>query len=392
MTDLSGPGVRVLLIATAHHEGPLLSSVPSVAASFQDLRRILIQRCEVRDENLRSLLDPADAQTMARAVAEEAQRADSVLLVWFIGHGLLGPEGELYLAAGSTDRLTPGMAEHQALSFSSLRQALGASRASSVVVVLDCCFSGRASLGTGPSGHPFAMAPVHGMYLMASAEHLALAPPDLKHTAFTGAVIELLTEGEPRGLPQLTLDAVFDGVFRLMSDRQRPLPRRQAGDRSGQLVIAPNPVAVARHDEPPDDTEPAQSPCPYPGLAAFTVDDADVFFGRDRMTERLLDRLEAVAGTDEPGPLVLVGPSGSGKSSLLNAGLAAGLRERGLLGSTSWLTLRLTPGDSPLRRLATRLGAWPETVDLLREDPGRAAELGERLTADRREYGRPGSC
>ncbi|MFD7323204.1 AAA family ATPase [Streptomyces sp. NPDC059875] len=384
MTDLSGPGVRVLLIATAHHEGPLLSSVPSVATSFQDLRKVLIERCGVRDENLRPLLDPADAQTMARAVTEEAQQADSVLLVWFIGHGLLGPEGELYLAAGSTDRLTPGMAEHQALSFSSLRQALGASRASSVVVVLDCCFSGRASLSSGSSAHSFAMAPVHGMYLMGSAEQLALAPPDTKHTTFTGAVIELLTEGEPRGLPQLTLDAVFDGVFRVMSDRQGPLPRRQAGDRSGQLVIAPNP-AVAAQPEPPDETEPAQGRCPYPGLDAFGVDDADVFFGRDRMTERLLDSLETVAGADEPGPLVLVGPSGSGKSSLLNAGLTARLRERGLLGSTSWLPLRLTPGRSPLQRLATRLGAAAETVDLLREDPGRAAELGERLAADRPE-------
>ncbi|MGW5424054.1 caspase, EACC1-associated type [Streptomyces sp. NPDC003943] len=384
MTDLSGPGVRVLLIATAHHGGPLLTSVPSVATSFRDLKNVLIERCGVRDENLRPLLDPADAQTMARAVTEEAQRADSVLLVWFIGHGLLGPEGELYLAAGNTDRLTPGMAEHQALSFSSLRQALGASRASSVVVVLDCCFSGRASLGGEPSTRSFAMAPAHGMYLMGSAEQLALAPPDMKHTAFTGAVIELLTEGEPRGLPQLTLDAVFDGVFRLMSDRQRPLPRRQAGDRSGQLVIAPNPAVAAQH-EPPDETEPAQRRCPYPGLDAFRVDDADVFFGRDRMTERLLDRLETVAETDEPGPLVLVGPSGSGKSSLLNAGLAAALRERGLLGSTSWLTLRLTPGRSPLQRLATQLGAVPETVDVLREDPGRAAELGERLTADRPE-------
>ncbi|MER5362781.1 AAA family ATPase [Streptomyces sp. NPDC002785] len=384
MTDLSGAGVRVLLIATAMHEGPLLTSVPAVATSCQDLRTALIERCGVRPGLLRTLLDPADAQTMARAVTEEAQRADTVLLVYFIGHGLLGPDGELYLAATGTDRLTPGMAEHQALSFSSLRQALEASRASSVVVVLDCCFSGRVSLSGSPSLPAFTMTPAHGMYLMGSAEQLALAPPDAMHTAFTGALIELLTHGDPRGLQPLTLDAVFDWVFRAMSDRQGPLPRRQAGDRSGHLVIAPNP-AVPTQVGPPEEAEPAPGRCPYLGLDAFGVDDADVFFGRDGMTERVFTALTEVAAADEPGPLVLVGPSGSGKTSLLNSGLMAGLRERGLLGTTSWLSLRLTPGRSPLRRLAARFDTNPESVDLMREDPDRATELAERLLAGRPE-------
>ncbi|MGW6705219.1 caspase, EACC1-associated type [Streptomyces sp. NPDC054956] len=384
MTDLSGVGVRVLLIATATHEGPLLTSVPAAATSCRDLRTTLIERCGVRPDHLRTLLDPADAQTMARAVTEEAQRADTVLLVYFIGHGLLGPDGELYLAATSTDRLTPGMAGHQALSFSSLRQALEASRASSVVVVLDCCFSGRASLSGGPSLPAFTMTPAHGMYLMGSAEQLALALPGAAHTAFTGALIEVLTHGDPRGLHQLTLDSVFDGVFRVMSDRQGPLPRRQAGDRSGNLVIAPNP-AVPAQPEPPEELEPAPGRCPYLGLDAFGVDDADVYFGRDGMTERVFGALAEMAGADEPGPLVLVGPSGSGKSSLLNAGLTAGLRERGLLGTTSWLPLRLTPGRSPLRRLAALLDHRAEPADLMGETSDRAAELAGRLLAGRPE-------
>ena len=65
----------------------------------------------------------------------------------------------MYLAASSTDQLVPGLAEHQALSFSSLRQALTATRASSVVVVLDCCYSGKVSLGGRLSVPAVAMAP-----------------------------------------------------------------------------------------------------------------------------------------------------------------------------------------------------------------------------------------
>ncbi|MGW3070934.1 hypothetical protein ACWDA8_47955, partial [Streptomyces sp. NPDC001130] len=111
MTDLDGAGVQVLLIATATHQDGGLPSVPSVAGSFRDLRTALIERCGVRPEHVTAVLDPADAQSMALAVARATKRADTVLLVYFIGHGLLTPGGDLYLAAGNTAELTPGMAE-----------------------------------------------------------------------------------------------------------------------------------------------------------------------------------------------------------------------------------------------------------------------------------------
>ncbi|MEU8942412.1 hypothetical protein AB0C97_30760 [Streptomyces goshikiensis] len=386
MTSLSGPGVRVLLIATSTHHGPHLPSVPSVARTFEDLRTVFTERCGVRPDRLRLLLDPPDARAMAEAVTEEAQRADTVLLVYFVGHGLLGPGGELHLAASGTDRLTPGMAGHQALSFTALRQALEVSRASSVVLVLDCCFSGRVSLGTSPSVPALAVEPTHGVYFIGSAEQLADAPSDAVHTAFSGALIDVLATGDPRGPHPLTLDAVYDAVFQNLRDQQRPWPRRQAGDRSGRLVIAPNPARRAA--EAPAQDPPAPGRCPYPGLDAFTVEDADVFFGRDRMTERVLAALGSRGeSTDQPATLVLVGASGSGKSSLLNAGLLAGLRNGGLPGSAGWRCVRFTPGKDPLRRLAAQLGAVApggfaalgargpaDAADLLRGDPSLAAD------------------
>jgi len=382
VTNLSGAGVRVLLIGTATHTGPTLTSVPTVAPTFRDLEKALTQHCGVPSGRLTALLDPPDAQTMARAVITAAQQAESVLLVYFIGHGMLGPGDELYLAACGTDTLTPGMAEHQALSFSALRQALESSRASSIVVVLDCCFSGRVSLGDRASAPAFTLAPVHGLYLIGSAEQLALAPPDAEHTAFTGELLDLLAHGDPRGQPSLTLDALYDGVFRKMRDRQGPLPRRQAGDQSGNLVIAPNPAMRAAPPVPTQ--EPAPGRCPYPGLDAFTVDDADTFFGREQMTGRVLAAVADTAGADEPGPLVLVGPSGSGKTSLLNAGLLARLHDGGIPGSAGWPCLSLSPGTKPLRRLAALLdAASPDTAELLSRDPAHAAELVDRLVADR---------
>lgn len=64
--------------------------------------------------------------------------------------------------------------------------------------------------------------------------------------------------------------------------------------------------------------------CPYPGLLPYDVDDADFFFGRDADLAVCRRRLA------ESGVLVLVGPSGSGKSSLLRAGLVASLADEGV--------------------------------------------------------------
>ncbi|HET9076763.1 MAG TPA: helix-turn-helix domain-containing protein, partial [Acidimicrobiales bacterium] len=71
-----------------------------------------------------------------------------------------------------------------------------------------------------------------------------------------------------------------------------------------------------------------KSVAPYPGLRPFGEDDHERFFGRAAATGDVLDRLRGLAA--EPGPsrgmLLLVGPSGSGKSSLLAAGVAPAVR------------------------------------------------------------------
>ncbi|ONI80375.1 hypothetical protein ALI22I_44390 [Saccharothrix sp. ALI-22-I] len=101
---------------------------------------------------------------------------------------------------------------------------------------------------------------------------------------------------------------------------------------------------VTRRAEAPD----ADGECPYPGLAAFTAEQSQWFFGRDALTARLVER--AAERLDEGGPLVVVAPSGAGKSSLLRAGLLTAI-DRGALpvrGSARWPRLVLTPTDQPV--------------------------------------------
>ena len=84
--------------------------------------------------------------------------------------------------------------------------------------------------------------------------------------------------------------------------------------------------------------------CPFKGLASFEVDDADEFFGRERLVAEMVARL---AGA----PLLgIVGPSGSGKSSVLKAGLAARAPARRAAGQRRLGDRAAAPRSSPARR------------------------------------------
>jgi WD40 repeat protein/transcriptional regulator with XRE-family HTH domain len=133
---------------------------------------------------------------------------------------------------------------------------------------------------------------------------------------------------------------------------------------------------IAARGEP---TAPARlfGQCPYRGLAAFESEHAEWFFGRERATAELVSRLTDRFGS---GPLLLVAPSGAGKSSLLKAGLVPALR-RGALpaaGSGQWPVAVCKPTAHPLKELLRCVamaceadpGVTPQ--DLL-DDPGRLA-------------------
>ena len=92
---------------------------------------------------------------------------------------------------------------------------------------------------------------------------------------------------------------------------------------------------------------------PYKGLRAFQEADADDFFGREALTGQLLARL--VEPGEESRFLAVVGPSGSGKSSVVKAGLVPALRKGALPGSDQWFITEMVPGAHPLEELERAL-------------------------------------
>ncbi|MFE9555188.1 hypothetical protein ACFYOD_17135 [Streptomyces sp. NPDC006703] len=109
--------------------------------------------------------------------------------------------------------------------------------------------------------------------------------------------------------------------------------------------------------------EPGETRTPYAGLSAFQPEDVDRFFGRERLTDEVLAKVRNHRF------LAVFGPSGSGKSSLLRAGLVARAR------ATDGPVMLFTPGPHPVEecaiRLAARTGEAPGTLlTELRGDPG----------------------
>jgi WD40 repeat protein/energy-coupling factor transporter ATP-binding protein EcfA2 len=160
----------------------------------------------------------------------------------------------------------------------------------------------------------------------------------LRRARATGA---LLDDDDSRWIAQGLLDYWVATLYRL-----------------GEPV---DPVSLSEFD-------PLQAPllpdeiCPYRGLDAFREEDQHLFFGRQRLIAQLIDQL---AGDRL---LVIVGPSGSGKSSLVRAGLLPRLRAGALPGSDGWQILPpIVPGSDPLAALSHVLppGPLPERTTLL---------------------------
>jgi WD40 repeat protein/DNA-binding CsgD family transcriptional regulator len=161
--------------------------------------------------------------------------------------------------------------------------------------------------------------------------------------------------------------------------------RKQAVVRARELKLLMEEVPDEQAGEAKTDrvSVPALQPVnPYKGLRAFETADNRDFFGREAFLKKLVGRL-AANGSSTPSQendriggrfLAIVGPSGSGKSSLVNAGLIPVIWEGAIEGSERWFIVEMAPGSRPLDELE---------VALLRVAADQAGNIREQLERDR---------
>ena len=198
------------------------------------------------------------------------------------------------------------------------------------------------------------------------------------------------------GVPRRVHRAAGDWARREAARRLGLAAERAASERTGlraaedDLAVDVAELQAVRERATLEDSERKVIACPFKGLASFDVEDAEVFFGRERLVAEMVARL---AGAPLMG---IVGSSGAGKSSALRAGLLAALAAGVLPGSEDWKLAVLRPGEHPARaleqtiseaapgsRLVLAVDQFEEIFTNCRDDAERAAFVDELVAAAR---------
>lgn len=245
-----------VLIGTSSYQSGKLAErpLPAVRNNLTDLAAVLTDRESggFRHDHCTVLLDQADGDTVLRALVHNAERATDTLLVYFAGHGLDGPRSkELYLTLANTNQ-DDALWWRGALAYDEIRRVLlDRCRAANRVVILDCCFSGRAIPETAGAETTGAFG-IHGTYTLTAVgdNQLAYAPPGDTHTAFTGELLTVLRDGVPQGPKLLTLNTVYLELDAALASRDLHRPRQNNNDTVAGLALTRNPAYGHNEDGP----------------------------------------------------------------------------------------------------------------------------------------------
>ncbi|BAY27645.1 pentapeptide repeat-containing protein [Calothrix sp. NIES-2100] len=241
-------------------------------------------------------------------------------LLYFSGHGLREEQGveEGFLA---TSEVNPE-AGNWGLSLQWLRRLLQESEVRQQIIILDCCYSGEvlnfAEADPGDRGKG------RDRCFIAASRDFELAYEDInsQNSVLTAALIKGLEPKQDRWISNYTL-------VDFLNQTHHPFPQRPIFANSGEAIN----LTRQWNTSPTNSTVQESAICPYKGLSYFdcTEEDAKFFYGRTALTDELLDKVRS------GNFLAVLGASGSGKSSVVRAGLLYQLKlGRRLSGSETW--------------------------------------------------------
>lgn len=223
-----------------------LPPLPSVKNNINDLAQLLAdsQIIGIPKGNIISILDEHIASRVAEQLAEVARKAEDTLIIYYAGHGLIGRtpgvESQLLLAVGET---TDANAAYNALKFEDVHNAILESPARKKVLILDCCFSGRAIPQMGNETNILrASIDIEGTCTLAStpANKTAMAPEGEKYTTFSGKLIQALQEGIENQRKEITIADLYDHIRTELLRRGIPEPQKLFLQDADKIVIALN--------------------------------------------------------------------------------------------------------------------------------------------------------
>lgn len=235
---------RVVLVGVDAYSDPSIPDEPAIANNITDLVSVLADPAlgDFAPEHL--LVAPAGAGIgdVGDLLMQAGEEAEDLLLFYYAGHGFpTARRAELCLSLADTrtDRLA-----FTALPFDAVRDAFLDSRATSRVVILDSCYSGKAIGRTLGAADVLEQLDVAGTYTLTAspATRPAMAAlPGERHTAFTGRLLALLRSGTPQAGPDLSLGDIYRQLrLRLRADGL-PEPQQRGTATGDLLALTANP-------------------------------------------------------------------------------------------------------------------------------------------------------
>ncbi|MFI6582770.1 caspase family protein [Embleya sp. NPDC050493] len=233
---------RAVLIGTAGY-----ANLPELTAVTRNLVAMRTMLCDAElwglaDASCRIIADPEKPADIVDGVSEAAREAKDTLVVYYAGHGLLDADNiDLHLAL----RHSREFRGYTALSYHYVRQVVMRSPARRRIVILDCCYSGRAThtLMGGATGNDLAQhAVIEGTYVLTSSsrDSVSLSPAGEVHTAFTGELLSIVHDGIPDGPDLIDLETLYTHLDRRLRARNRPPPQRCNHNTAGLLPLVWN--------------------------------------------------------------------------------------------------------------------------------------------------------
>ena len=248
---------RAVLVGVSNYKYEDLADLPAAGNSLQAMYEVLTDPalCGWPEERVTVIRDPRNAGEVGSQIAALAQRTRGVFLLYYVGHGkVTGRRSEFYLTAGDTD---PDQVAFTGLSWPALADALGASPARIRMMILDCCFSGRA-LDTAVLGTEESLLAdltvVEGVYtLTATTRNVLATAPVFEQQAsacthFTGELCDLVREGLPERPAWLTFGDVYPVLRERLVGKQLPKPDQRNTQTAVLYPFTRNAALPARTD------------------------------------------------------------------------------------------------------------------------------------------------
>ncbi len=241
-----------VLVGSSRFTDHELLNVPSIRTNVHDLAQELSLEGNgfLAPSRITPVIDKGMPE-VGSAVRQACVTATDLLVVYYAGHGHLDHAGELYLSLPGT---SPDLLAWTAIPCAALLAEIDASPARQRILILDCCYAGRAALGGEPQEGLIQQLPEpeRTFVLAATPAHTrADAPVGARYTAFTGELIELLRHGAPGGPDLLDAEYVCNHLQTRLTRRGLPAPCRKATGGIRPVLIGRNSASATSVPEEP---------------------------------------------------------------------------------------------------------------------------------------------